>query len=331
MSPLSLKACLSMVASGATKGSATEKEMVAVLGDITPVPVDPAIDVANSAWVRGPIKADYLEHIRKAYLAEAATLPSVDPTPINDWVKKSTRGRIETLFDESLNPNTVMVLVNTVFFKGSWANSFDAQDTREAAFKAFEGSAPCQLMYQKDKRTMYTEFDLAQAVRLPYASGGLSATVLLPKKEGPEALAEVVSSLTPESWAKLHTRLEADREHVELEMPRFKVDFGLDNLNSLLAEMGMPSPFKEEEGGGFLRMSDDPCVHIDVVAHKATIEVNEEGTVAAAATGAVMKTRCMPPPSVPMTVDRPFLFLITDKDGAVVFVATVLTRSAVTP
>ena len=118
-------------------------------------------------------------------------------------MKESTRGRIDKLFDD-LDPLTVMVLVNTVFFKGSWAQPFDAKLTKNAAFRTFDGnSLPCDMMYQKDKKMMFSELDNAQVVRLPYASGGLSATIFLPRAEGSKALEDVVGFLTPESWAKV--------------------------------------------------------------------------------------------------------------------------------
>jgi len=320
ISPLSVKMCLSMVASGATKGSVTETEMMAVLGDLSRMQVDSAIDVANSAWVRAAIKAEYLEHIQKEFGAEAFPLADTNPEPINNWVKESSRGRIEKLFEE-LDPLTVMVLVNTVFFKGSWAQPFDAKQTQNGVFRAFDAnSLPCDMMYQKDKKMMFTELDNAQVVRLPYASGGLSATIFLPRAEGPKALDDVVGLLTPESWAKVDEVLRSARQHIELRMPRFKLEFG-ESLKTTLEQLGMPTPFKGEASGAFLGMSDDPLVHISEVMHKATIEVNEEGTVASAATGAVMATRCMPPPSVPVTIDRPFLFVISSGDGAIMFLA----------
>mmetsp|Transcript_17197 Transcript_17197/g.30150 ORF Transcript_17197/g.30150 Transcript_17197/m.30150 type:complete len:399 (+) Transcript_17197:58-1254(+) len=320
ISPLSIKMCLSMVAHGATKGSVTEKEMMAVIGDWTPVKVDSAIDVANSAWVRGEIKKDYIESIQTNFGAEAFGLTDPEPEPINRWVKERTNGRIEKLF-EKLDPLTVLVLVNTVFFKGTWAQPFDAKETREGIFNAFGGkSIPCKMMYKKDKRMMYAKTEAAQIVRLPYASGGMSATIILPLAEGPEALNKVIESLTGSSWAKLDAEVQSGKEHIELRMPRFKVEFG-QSLKSSLQELGMPTPFEGEKTGAFLGMSEDPLVHISEVIHKATIEVNEEGTVAAAATGAVMATRSMPPPSVPVTVDRPFLFLITGSDGALMFLA----------
>eukprot|EP00931_Biecheleriopsis_adriatica_P010324 TRINITY_DN111405_c0_g1_i1.p1 TRINITY_DN111405_c0_g1~~TRINITY_DN111405_c0_g1_i1.p1 ORF type:complete len:361 (-),score=83.09 TRINITY_DN111405_c0_g1_i1:274-1356(-) len=321
ISPLSVKICLSMVAHGATKGSATEKEMLAILEDFAPVQVDSAMEVANSAWVRGEIKQDYITQIQKEFGAEASMLAGTSPEPINQWVKERTKGRIESLFDEELDPLTVMVLVNTVFFKGAWAATFDANDTKPDIFKAFDGiQIPCNMMYKDDKHMMFTTTPDAQVVRLPYTSGGLSATVLLPTVEGPEALAKVIDSLTP-AWYEVHAGMRPS--HVQLRLPRFKVDFG-ESLSNTLQELGMPTPFAGEASGAFLGMSDDPTVHLSEVMHKATIEVNEKGTVASAATGAVMKMRCLPPPATPVTVDRPFVFLITDDAGAIMFAANVV-------
>lgn len=300
----------------------TEKELMDVLGDITPVQVDSAMEVANSAWVRGEIKEDYIQRIQNDFGAEAFALPDINPEPINRWAKERTRGRVEKLFEE-LDPLTVLVLVNTVFFKGSWSKPFEAGATKDNVFRAFGGkSIPCNMMYQKDKSMMYAKTKSAQAVRLPYASGGLSATIILPHAEGPVALDEVIGLLTPDSWAKVDEQL-GGRQHIELQMPRFKVEFG-QSLLSTLAGLGMPTPIRGEDSGAFLGMTDDPLVHLSEVMHKATLEVNEEGTVACAATGAVMATRSMPPPATSVIVDRPFLFLITAGDGAFMFLAKVL-------
>mmetsp|Transcript_58225 Transcript_58225/g.150442 ORF Transcript_58225/g.150442 Transcript_58225/m.150442 type:complete len:371 (-) Transcript_58225:145-1257(-) len=322
LSPYSLKVCLSMVADGATKGSATEKEMAAFLGaePLVALPDDAGVDMANSAWVLGGIKADYIKHIQDKFAAEIQSLPGPDPAPINAWVKEKTQGRIEKLF-EDLDPLTVMVLVNTIFFKGAWAQPFDAKLTKSGSFRMLDGaSVPCDMMYKKEKQTMYLEALESQVVQLPYAAGGLSAVIFLPKKEGPEALEKLMEELTPEAWVKTCVALQRGHEHIELSLPRFKVEFE-STLTDPLRQLGMQTPFKGEVGGAFLGLSDDPLVHIDTVVQKATIQVNEEGTVAVAATGAVMKTRCMPPPSVPMIVDRPFLFAIAASDTTLLFLA----------
>ncbi|CAE8644964.1 unnamed protein product [Polarella glacialis] len=321
ISPLSLSVCLSMVAAGATEGSPTEKEMSAVLGAAAlALPPGCPLEVANSAWLRGEIKADYVRSIEANFGADARTLPGVDPAPINAWVRERTKVRISSLFPAPLDPLTVMVLVNTVFFKGDWQEPFDPQKTRPASFRPFTGAPiPCEMMHQKDTHMLYIDSPFAKGVQLPYSSGGLLATILLPVKEGPEALEHLIATLSPQIWDAMLGKVK--RQHVELHLPRFKVEFGA-GLEEQLKALGMPTAFEGElPSGAFRRMTDDPLVHLSTVIHRATVEVNEAGTVASAATGAVMKTRCIPPPAVPIVVDRPFLFMITASDGALFFLA----------
>eukprot|EP00928_Gymnodinium_smaydae_P015845 TRINITY_DN15894_c0_g1_i1.p1 TRINITY_DN15894_c0_g1~~TRINITY_DN15894_c0_g1_i1.p1 ORF type:complete len:357 (-),score=60.10 TRINITY_DN15894_c0_g1_i1:178-1248(-) len=325
ISPVSIKTCMSMVSEGATEASSNQKELLQVLGPTVPTnAIGFAMDMANSAWIRGAIKQDYIHGIQDTFKADVLPLAGTDPAPINTWVAEKTQGRISKLFDDDLDVNTVMVLINTVFFKGSWLDPFDSNRTQASSFKCFSGATPCQMMYKKDKRMNYVKGEDSQVVQLPYSVDGLSAVIILPTKEGAAALHACVEELTSQKWKGLHSQLQNERQHVELRLPRFKVNFG-SSLNDSLKSLGMNEAF--DGRGGFLRMSDDPDVHIDAVMHKATIEVNEEGTVAAAATGAVMATRCMPPPSTPMTVDRPFIFLIADKSGAVMFIAKVVRPS----
>ena len=203
ISPLSLSGCLSMVAAGATEGSGTEKELMTLLNGLVPgLPADSTVKMANSAWVRMGIRADYVEAIKAKFGAEALELAGLDPKPINEWVKEKTVGRIEKLFDGELDALTVLVLVNTVFFKGSWATVFDVTLTKKSEFKGFASSLPCDLMYKKEKNVAYTENDLYQAVRLPYNDGKTFATIMLPKKEGAEALSDLAASVD-KTWGAL--------------------------------------------------------------------------------------------------------------------------------
>lgn len=330
-SPYSLKVCLSMVADGATKGSVTEREMQSVLGTAPAptMPTDGGMDMANSAWVVKPlseIKDTYLKHVKSKFSAELMTLACPDPAPINAWVNESTKGRIEKLF-EQLDPLTVLVLVNTILFKGSWASKFDAKNTSKADFSPLDGSKlKCDMMFQRGKAMRYTTKLDSQIMQLPYASGGLFAVVFLPTKPGAEALSALLEALTPEVWMKTCADLQRASCSVEFRMPRFKVE-GDQDLKDALCELGMPTAFQGEAGGAFMEMTSDPSVHIDLVKQKATIEVNEEGTVAAAATGAVMMTRCAAPQPEQMTVDRPFVFAVTAADSSILFLAKVVNPS----
>ena len=321
ISPLSISGCLSMVAAGATEGSGTEKELMTLLTRLIPVlPADSTVKMANSAWVRTQIRADYVEGLKAKFGAEAHELQSTDPKPINEWAKEKTFGRIPTLLNGELDPLTVLVLVNTVFFKGSWATVFDVALTKKSAFKGFSSSLPCDMMYKKEKNIAYMENDTYQAVRLPYGDKQTWATIMLPKKEGAGALSAVAASVD-KAWAALDGELR--RVEVELSLPRFKLSAG-GSMKAALRELGLKDAF--DSSGGFLKMSEDPRVRLSEVVHKATLEVNEEGTVAAAATGASMipTSLRLPLPAVKMTVDRPFLFMLSDSDGTIYFLGQIV-------
>ncbi|CAE7372840.1 SERPINI1 [Symbiodinium natans] len=322
ISPLSISGCLSMVAAGSTEGSGTEKELMSLLNSLVPgLPADSTVKMANSAWVRMLIRPDYVEAVQARFGAEARELgESADPTPINEWVKEKTFGRIGSLFDGALDPLTVLVLVNTVFFKGSWAKVFDVTLTKKSEFKGFSSSLPCDMMYQKEKKVAYTENGIYQAVRLPYSDKKTWATIVLPKKEGADALSDVAASVD-KTWAALEGELRP--EEVELRLPRFRLSAG-GSIKAALQELGLKETFVPK--GGFLKMSDNPGVCLSEVVHKATLEVNEEGTVAAAATGAVMTLCGLPAPALimRMTVDRPFLFILSDNDGTIYFLGQIV-------
>ena len=195
VSPLCISACLSMVAAGATAGSQAEKELMALLKTLLPnLPPASEVQMFNSAWVRARIRPDFVEAVQKKLGAEAHELMDADPSPINAWVKEKTLGRLPTLFD-SLDALTVMVLVSTVFFNGTWATVFDADLTQTSQFEGFSGPRTCHMMRRKEKDVAYTENEIFQAVQLPYVGRKTWATILLPKAPGPDALAEVAASL----------------------------------------------------------------------------------------------------------------------------------------
>lgn len=319
ISPLSLSVCMSMVTTGATEGSKTEEELLKVLGPPLKVGKMPtsAAKMANSAWVKMGIKPEYIEALKADFDAEALSLPGTDPAPINKWVDSKTQGLITELFSGPLDPLTVMVLVNTIFFKGSWATVFDAEKTANGFFQGFSSKVPCDMMYKKEKHLRYADMPKYQALQLPYNDRQTLATIILPKESGKEALDELVENF---DWQQIQGFME--KTEVELRLPRFKLSAG-GSMVAAMKALGINEAFTSNKG--FLKMSDDPEVYLNEVMHKATVMVNEEGTVAAAATGAVMMTRCMPPPAMQMTVDRPFLLVISDVEETILFIGKVVT------
>ncbi|CAK0883282.1 unnamed protein product [Prorocentrum cordatum] len=346
ISPLSISSALGMVALGATPNGTAKHEILAAWGlsaskadgflqglhsrttDLMIVKKGVQVLNANSIWCSASIKTDFIAAAQDAFDAEARTLPS-SPAPINEWCGKATHGMIPSIIS-SIDPLTVAVLVNAVYFKGMWAKQFDSALTSPGTFRsASKGPLPCAMMKRTDKHMRYAEGADFQVVELPYGSGGqddgMSAVVVLPR-EG-TALPDIVERLgNPggvESLAEMLEQLQ--RSHVSLQLPRFKLEFGVHDLKpELRSTFGMSRVF--DGTGEFQGMSDDPELYLSSVFHKAVVEVTEEGTKASAATAGVMMTRAavvFDPPQ-PMVVDRPFLFLIREvSTGMLLFAGTV--------
>ena len=274
--------------------------------------------IANSIWGDAalPIEPAFTEASRTYFDAEARTLDFGSPeapTAINDWVRGKTSGRIPRLLDD-LSPAEVLFLINAIYFKGKWRNAFDAKDTREGPFHGADGrDRSARLMWQKQD-LRYAETEHYQAVDLLYGNGAFALSVLLPKAG--RTPAEVLAGLGPESWTALAGRF-AERE-VALTFPRFRLEYGR-RLNDDLEALGMGIAF--EPNADFYRIADvrPDRLYITRVDQKTFVEVNEEGTEAAAATAVGFGKTSLPSP-VEVRVDRPFVFAIRERlSGAVVF------------
>jgi len=327
ISPMSIVVAMSMAAAGATEGSATATEIReamghgAVGGDEKKVhsyftqllqslkSSDPKVEinVANSVWAKGDVKADFKATCQEAFGAQSFDLAGMDP--VNEWVDKATQGKIKQLLAQ--DPLGPAVLLNAVYFKGEWTQTFDKEKTVAGKFRKFDGSEQdCMLMKKDDKKAAYSSTPHAHVLTLPYGNKRFVGVVALPMEEGEGAMTKAIDSLfDTDAWGKV-TKAAAP-EHVILQLPRFKVDFGA-SLKPVLEAIGVKEGFQQNKG--FLRMTDDPSVFIDDVIHKAVIEVNEQGTEAAAATAVVM-TRSLPPPATMMVCDRPFIFAVHDTES----------------
>jgi serine protease inhibitor len=271
--------------------------------------------VANSIWGHSGLEIlpSFLEAGRSFFDAEVATLDFGSPdaaATINRWVDGKTNGRIPELLDR-IAPNEVLFVVNAIYFKGKWRSTFDAGETRDGPFHAADGrDRAAELMWQKGK-LRYAETSGYQAVDLLYGNGAFAMTVLLPGVG--ETPVGVLGGLTPESWAALAGSFE--ERDVTLTLPRFRLEYGR-RLNDDLKALGMGLAF---DGGDFSRITRGGGIEMSRVDQKTFVEVNEEGTEAAAAT-AVGFTRTSVPPPVEIKVDRPFIFAIRERlSGAVVF------------
>jgi len=247
-----------------------------------------------------------------------------DVTPINAWVAKKTAGRIEKIL-EGLSPNSVCVLLNAIYFKGQWASEFDKADTADAWFyTAPDTKVWIPMMRQKAKYSL-VEHEGFQAISLPYRTQPLAMVVILPKEK--LGLAEVEEELTHDSLQATFKKLKRTPPYeVPLSLPRFKVATGTSLIPAFKA-LGMKRAFSADEAdfGGITGRADElGRIWIAQIMHKAFLEVNEEGSEAAAATAVEVQDRAAGD-VIRFEANHPFLFLIVDTEtDAILFVGRVV-------
>uniref|UniRef100_A0A914VJC2 Serpin domain-containing protein n=2 Tax=Plectus sambesii TaxID=2011161 RepID=A0A914VJC2_9BILA len=230
---------------------------------------------------------------------------------INGWVAETTKQRIKDLLaPDVLNSDTRLVLVNAIYFKGEWAEQFKDYQTNKATFYAASNKESKVDMMHMTERFKYSDQPDCQVLGMQYKGYELAMYVFLPKKR--DGLAEVESSLTGERMLQL---IEGDRRiEVEVHLPKFKLEMSF-GLGETLSSLGMSDLFDCNKAD-LSNITGDKSLHVSAVIHKAFIEVNEEGSEAAAATAVVMMLECgmvgpdVPPPK--FIADHPFLFAISD-------------------
>lgn len=284
--------------------------------------------VANSLWPQKdyPFLPEFLELVKARYDAGITPLDFAGETEgarttINRWVEEKTREKIRDLIAQgNLDPLTRLVLVNAIYFKGSWASRFDAARTEEADFQVAADSTVKVPMMAQTRKYSYAEMDDRQVLKLPYEGGDLSMLVVLPREKA--GLAALEAGLSLERLAEWTSQL-AERE-VRVLLPKFKLTWGAVELNRNLMALGMADAFDDQRAdfsGMDGRMG---WLYIGLVLHKAFVEVNEEGTEAAAATAVAMRVKSMPRPPVEFRADHPFLFLIQEEEtGTILFMGRV--------
>jgi serpin B len=286
-----------------------------------------ALRVANGLWCQQghPFLPAFLDVARTTYQASVDQVDfrtQAEPTrvEINDWVSRQTQGKITHLLQPGMvDPTTRLILVNAIYFKGKWAHQFNPTNTTNAPFSVTPSRSVQAPLMHLNAEFNYAEVDGAQLLELPYAGGDLSMVVLLPKER--DGLKTLESSL---SQPKLEHWLGRGREQkVNVFLPKFKLTAQF-SLGRTLADLGMRDAFSP--AADFSGMDGARDLFISAVVHKAFVDVNEEGTEAAAATGTVMKMLAIRPQPVPtFRADHPFLFLIRDThSGSILFLGRVL-------
>lgn len=290
--------------------------------------------VANALWGQRGLgfEPDFLSAARQHYGAGLEEVdfrgnPEGTRRQINGWVSTKTNDRIPDLLPPGfITPMTRLVLTNAIYFKGNWAEAFDRDGTNERdEFRLASGGTVTAAMMNRTGRYAHFDGGTFQALTLPYRGNELSMVILLPNAT--DGLPALERGLTAD---KLQEAVEkAIAREVQVSVPRFKLTLRLEQLIDDLKALGMKLAFTE--GADFSALTRQAKLFIDAVAHKAFIEVNEEGTEAAAATGVGMRiTSIGAPPSRPVVfrADHPFLFVIRDnRSGAVLFMGRVMNPS----
>ncbi len=342
ISPASVAMALAMTNNGAD--GETQKQMAATLEvsgmtldelntahrQLRYVLTDPKSDVtmriANSLWARQGMDFDSAFVARNVsnFGAKVSALDfdSPDsPAIINEWVSDNTAQKIPSIV-ESIDPATILFLINAIYFKGTWTYTFDSTKTYDATFHHPSGSQQRRLMIQENDFG-YLKGDNFQAVRLPYGkSQRFAMYVLLPDQES--SLSTFGDSLSVSKWDHWLAAFRSMKGTVHL--PRFTITYD-ESLGDMLQSMGMIDAF-DAQRANFSKMIDisGENVFISAVKHKTFMEVNEVGTEAAAVTSVEVGVTSFPGPDdhFEMIVDRPFFCAIADKEsGLVLFMGTV--------
>ena len=340
ISPLSASMALGMALNGAA--TETYDEMRAALGlERRPLTelnggykaliellrgLDQTVDfrIANSVWYRDTfapsIAPAFLADTKQSFDARVTGLNFASPqalTTINDWVKTGTSGKIDKILDD-IPGNVVMYLMNAIYFKGAWRQPFDPKRTADATFTDHRGAhASVKMMTRKGGFRLRSGSD-AMVLELPYGGDAFVMTVVLPP-EGTD-INSFVSALTAARWNATTSGLA--ESSFDLYLPRFKLTWS-DGLNDELKSMGMRRAFVPD-GADFTRLSPTMGrnLYITDVRQKTFVDVNEEGTEAAAVTSVGVGVTSLPPS---IRLDRPFVFAIRERiTGTILFVGKIV-------
>jgi len=337
-SPYSISTALSMTYEGARGETAEEMEAVfgfledpserlpsvaGIYNTLNEEGREYALHTVNALWIQQDyhVLEDYVDAIIGYYGGDVNALdfvaePDESRVTINEWVEERTNDRIKDLFPSgSIDADVRLVLTNAIYFKGDWLYEFDEEATSEEEFHVTPTtSVEVDMMSLRDDFN-YAETDELQVLELPYTGEDVSMLILLPKRC---YMGDVEAQLSAERLCEWVDVMEGAAVNVYL--PRFTFETKYFMMEDL-AEMGMPTAFTD--AADFSGMTGNRELFIDKVIHQAFIEVNEEGTEAAAATGVSMKLSAAMPEEV-FRADRPFIFLIRDMDtGLILFMGRV--------
>jgi serine protease inhibitor len=337
ISPLSISYALSMTLNGAD-GTTREAMLEALrVNGITPAEINNSyknltealltvdkrviMDIANSVWTEDRItpKQSFIDILEDYYSAESKAFSITDPAApgkINEWIEENTNGLIKEMIDK-LEDNTVMLIINAIYFKGKWKLEFDEKNTEQKPFyKTGGNSSDVPMMNQKEDFKIY-DGDGFMLAEFPYGQGNFAMDILLPDaNDGVSALLPSLTDAAFSGWLR-----QMGTRETNVFIPRFKYGFKK-KLKDILTDMGMGIAFTEF--ADFTNITENPPLLINDVTHQAFIETNEEGTEAAAATVVDIGLTSMPQEPLVFKADHPFIYIIRETTtNSIIFMGVV--------
>ncbi|WP_286797999.1 serpin family protein [Psychrobacter sp. UBA6291] len=283
------------------------------------------LSTVNDLWMRQGLSPNqaYLDTVQRYYGGQVTNLdfasrPEPSRQAINKTISNHTKQMIPELLPEgSIKSSTAAVLTNAVYFKSEWAKPFGLQGGTRP-FHNLDGTTSSKEMMYKTAYFDYMENEHVQVVELPYKSNDLSMLIILPKSKEAAAMQKLVADLSSNQVSQWTEQLE--NQEIFLVMPKFKLEESY-SMKPILANMGMPIAFGSR--ANYSLFNDKLPLKVDSVVHKAVVEVDEKGTVAAAATGIGVQL-VMATHKAEITADHPFMFMIKDnKTDAILFLGQV--------
>ena len=281
-----------------------------------------SLEIANAVMTAFNPERNFVD-ISLAYDATVGPLVSVDQ--VNQWCNEKTHGKITKILD-NFPANTVMVLLNAIYFKGLWKKEFNPKLTRKADFYNYgdkNSVAKVDMMYIKDTFSYYEDKNV-QIINIPFKKDSVSALILLPRENN---INDFLADLNDEKLNNYIRKMFFEK--VELKLPKFELEFSA-QLNTALQNLGMKDAFNEGTAD-FSKMKKQNDIYIGKVLQKAYLKIDETGAEAAAVTSVIMVTKSAGPMfrEKRMVVDRPFIMMLRSsqlpKDNDVLFTAKIET------
>jgi len=341
ISPLSVSLALAMTYNGADGDTKEAMEKTLELNGLTVdeinenykilidalASVDPKVlmNIANSIWYEQifEVEQDFINVNQNYFYAEVSPLDFTNPdavTTINNWVADKTNDKITEIINE-IPPLAVMYLINAIYFKGIWKYEFDESDTEEKSFYLSDGTTKDVPMMVQEASFNFFSNDIMQAVEMPYGAGNYSMIILLPQySKTPD---DIIGQLTNENWNSWLSEF-YEAEKVQIHLPKFKFEYK-NLLNDELINMDMGIAFSGS--ADFSKINPFEQLFISRVIHKSFIEVNEEGTEAAAVTAVEISLTSSGggEGAIFFHVNQPFIFAIKEKyTNTIVFMGRVM-------